>query len=299
MLERLNDLLQDKHGIHKVIDDDGDPIDPAGKINVHARIDFAKSLIRDKKFDQATEEFLWLWEHMLEHDEAFSGVRVSFMASDMARLSEQYEPAKVAFTKLRDGARKEMDEGDGSHDVIVDWFTLCTIVGDENGKLAWFDKAKLDQENSDMISNMDYLLFDLLVKHKRWADTGFLEADPVARVRSRIDMDKHMSQMQQSHVQLNTGTEAIIKKIRNESLLKCLAQHYGCCLAAGLDEEAIEIANIFLDYRDNPDARIALVQWAMKMNQPRKEQLQWLDEAAEDGRYVKALRQKVQDALAK
>ncbi len=46
-------------------------------------------------------------------------------------------------------------------------------------------------------------------------------------------------------------------------------------------------------------ARIALVQWAMKMNQPRKEQLQWLDEAAEDGRYVKALRQKVQDALAK
>ena len=91
----------------------------------------------------------------------------------------------------------------------------------------------------------------------------------------------------------------MIKKIRNENLLKGFAQHYGCCLAAGLDEEAIEIANILLDYRDNPDARIALVQWAMKMNQPRKEQLLWLDEAAEDGRYVKALRQKVQDALAK
>ena len=282
-----------------MIDDDGDPTDPAGKINVHARMDFAKSLISDKKFDQATKEFLWLWEHMLEHDEAFYAVRLSFLAGDMARLSEQYEPAKVAFTKLRDAARKEMDAGSEIRDVILDWFTLCEILDDNNEILAWFDKAKLDQENSDMISNMDYLLFDLLVKHKRWADTGFLEVVPVARAQSSIDMNKRLFAMDQGDDQFDAEFNAMIAKTSNEELMKNLPQQYACCLAAELDEEAIEIANIFLDYRDNPDARIALVQWAMKMNQPRKEQLLWLDEAAEDGRYVKALRQKVQDALAK
>ena len=106
------------------MEDAGDRTDPARKINVLARMEFAGSLVSDKKFDQATQEFLWLWEHMLEHDEAFYAVRLSFLAGDMARLSEQYEPAKVAFTKLRDAARKEMDAGSEIRDVILDWFTL-------------------------------------------------------------------------------------------------------------------------------------------------------------------------------
>ena len=299
MLERLNDLLQDKHRIDKVIDDDGDPTDPAGKINVHARMNFAKSLVSDKKFDQATQEFLWLWEHMLEHDEAFYAVRLSFLAGDMARLSEQYEPAKVAFTKLRDAARKEMDAGSEIRDVILDWFTLCEILDDNNEILAWFDQVKDDMDYADVISTMGYKLFDLLVEQRRWADAGLLEKDPVGAAKMRVDMDEVTSKMNKTHVQFDAQTRARFAKMHKERLLKDFAQHYACCLAAELDEEAIEIANIFLDYRDNPDARIALVQWAMKMNQPRKEQLLWLDEAAEDGRYVKALRQKVQDALAK
>jgi thiamine monophosphate synthase len=53
-----------------------------------------------------------------------------------------------------------------------------------------------------------------------------------------------------------------------------------------------------LEYQNNTDARVALVEWAMKVNQPREEQLNWLDEAAENGASVKSLRKKVQDALA-
>jgi hypothetical protein len=299
LLERLSDLLQGKHRIDKVIDDDGDPTDPAGKINVRARMDFAKSLISDKKFDQATGECLWLWEHMSEHDDYLEFERLCFLPMIMVRLAEQYEPAQVAFTKLRDAARKEMDAGSEIRDVILDWFTLCEILGDKNGILAWFDQVKDDMDYSDVISTMAYKLFDLLVEQLRWADAGLLEKDPVGAAKMRVDMDKVTSEMNKTHVQFDAQTKAMFAKMHKERLLKDFAQHYACCLAAELDEEAIEIANIFLDYRDNPDARIALVQWAMKMNQPRKEQLLWLDEAAENGRYVKALRQKVQDALAK
>ena len=281
------------------MEDAGDRNDPEEKMNMRARINFAKSLVRDKKFDQATEEFLWLWQNMLAHDEAIPIYEKHIMANFIGRLIEQYEPAKVAFTKLRDAARKEMDAGSEMREVILDWFTLCKTLGDKNGILAWFDQAKDDIDYSDVISTMGYQLFDLLVEQRRWADAGLLEKDSVAAAQMTVDMDKLTSNIKHGHIQLDAQTKAMIKKIRNENLLKGFAQHYGCCLAAGLDEEAIEIANILLDYRDNPDARIALVQWAMKMNQPRKEQLLWLDEAAEDGRYVKALRQKVQDALAK
>ena len=63
-------------------------------------------------------------------------------------------------------------------------------------------------------------------------------------------------------------------------------------------DDATDVAKIFLEYQNNTDARIALVEWAMKVNQPREEQLNWLDEAAENGASVKSLRKKVQDALA-
>ncbi len=298
LLEWLNGVLQGKHAIDKVIADAGDRNDPAAKINVLARMELARTLASNKKFDLATEEFLWLWEHMLEHNQGYSGVRVSFMASDMTKLAEQYEPAKVAFTKLRDAARQKMDAGSKNRDVILDWFTLCEIVGDEDAILAWFDKAKDEKKSAAVISALDYKLFDLLVEHKRWADAGLLYKNPVAKARRSIDTQKRMSTMDLGDDELDAETKAMIKKESNQRVLDEFAQQYACCLAAEKNDEATDIAKIFLEYQNNTDARVALVKWAMKVNQPREEQLNWLDEAAENGASVKSLRSKVQDALA-
>ena len=298
LLEWLNGVLQGKHAIDKVIADAGDRKDPAAKINVEARMELARTLASNKKFDLATEEFLWLWEHMLEHEQGYSGVRVSFMASDMTKLAEQYEPAKVAFIKLRDAARQKMDAGSKNRDVILDWFVLCEIVDDEDGILAWFDKAKDENKSAAVISALDYKLFDLLVEHKRWADAGLLYKNPVAKARRSIDTQKQMSTMDLGDDELDAETKAMIKKESNQRLLDDFAQQYACCLAAEKNDEATDIAKIFLEYQNNTDARVALVKWAMKVNQPREEQLKWLDEAAENGASVKSLRSKVQDALA-
>ena len=298
LLEWLNGVLQGKHAIDKVIADAGDRKDPAAKINVQARMELARTLASNKKFDLATEEFLWLWEHMLQHSNSYSGVRLSFMASDMTKLAEQYEPAKVAFTKLRDAARQKVDAGSKNRDVILDWFVLCEIVGDEDAILAWFDKAKEEKKSAGVISALDYKLFDLLVENKRWADAGLLYKDPVAKARRSIDTQKRMSTMDLGDDELDAETKAMIKKESNRRLLDDFAQQYACCLAAEKNDEATDIATIFLEYQNNTDARVALVKWAMKVNQPREEQLNWLDEAAENGASVKSLRIKVQDALA-
>ena len=212
LLEWLNGVLQGKHAIDKVIADAGDRKDPAAKINVEARMELARTLASNKKFDLATEEFLWLWEHMLEHEQGYSGVRLSFMASDMTKLAEQYEPAKVAFIKLRDAARQKMDAGSKNRDVILDWFVLCEIVGDEDAILAWFDKAKDENKSAAVISALDYKLFDLLVEHKRWADAGLLYKNPVAKARRSIDTQKQMSTMDLGDDELDAETKAMIKK---------------------------------------------------------------------------------------
>jgi len=40
------------------------------------RMSLARALANAGKFDEATEEYAWLWQHMLEHEPAMLGVRV-------------------------------------------------------------------------------------------------------------------------------------------------------------------------------------------------------------------------------
>ena len=111
-------------------------------------------------------------------------------------------------------------------------------------------------------------------------------------------MNKRMAAMNQGDDQFDAETKAMLKESNNERVFNDFAQQYACCLAAEKNDEATDIAKIFLEYQNNKEARVTLVKWAMKVNQPREEQLKWLNEAAENGASVKSLRSKVQDALA-
>src|SRR4051812_12591822 len=43
------------------------------------RMNAARALASAGKLDEATDAYVWLWEHMLEHEPAMLGVRASFM----------------------------------------------------------------------------------------------------------------------------------------------------------------------------------------------------------------------------
>ena len=77
---------------------EGDPAD------MRARMDLAKELRRAGRYEEATAEHVWLWEHMLEHEPALYGVRMSFFAGDLQRLVNDHAPARAAIEQLRDRA---------------------------------------------------------------------------------------------------------------------------------------------------------------------------------------------------
>ena len=49
-----------------------------------------RALLQACELNAATEAFSWLWQHMLEHDEASAGVRLSFMTTDMTELAQSF-----------------------------------------------------------------------------------------------------------------------------------------------------------------------------------------------------------------
>ncbi len=85
------------------------------------------------EFETATGHYLWLWEHMLEHQPAMYGVRLSFMAGEIEELVAAHEPARRAFTLKRDalGERLEDDPTPRDQEILVDWVALNQILRDD------------------------------------------------------------------------------------------------------------------------------------------------------------------------
>jgi len=70
-----------------------------------AKQDVARALVWEKAYPEALELFLWCFDHGLEHDSAFTGVRSSFLLDDIARLGKAYPTALEALRERRDRAR--------------------------------------------------------------------------------------------------------------------------------------------------------------------------------------------------
>ena len=133
-------------------------------------------------FDEATRELAWLWEHSLEVDPEFAGVRASFLASELGMLVATHPPAREQFSRLRDAAEQRLPD----KLALLDWIGLCQVLGDEPRILAWFDRVKASPPPG-LALHSDPRILEILERHERWADLGRLVPDPAAMLREEHD----------------------------------------------------------------------------------------------------------------
>jgi hypothetical protein len=252
-------------------------------------------MARSGKFDEATDEFLWLWDNMLAHDRAMAGVRLSFMVGDMQSLAARHAHANEAFTKLRDRYQPAIDDGSAKWDEITDWSRLNRVIGDDGAMVAWYDRVKGDSDKAKIIREAERELFGELIDRGRWSDAGQLCADPAGRARLYVMSVRTMRDFKGGGTP-EDRREEMIESTAAFSRSQ-IAQLYAACLAAGRDASAEEVATIGLDELNDFKLRLALVETAMKAEQPRPMHLKWLDEAEAAGERNDRLRSSVQDAL--
>ncbi|OWY69622.1 hypothetical protein B7486_19910 [cyanobacterium TDX16] len=101
-LEEAKGALSGKDSVTRAKEklESGDENDPM------QRMDYAQALVQKGKHKEALKEFLWCFDHGLEHRQAFAGVRLSFLLSDIHRLGASYPPALEALQERRDAAEK-------------------------------------------------------------------------------------------------------------------------------------------------------------------------------------------------
>jgi len=259
----------------------GDRADPNGKVDIDARYDLAAELANGGAFEEAAEEYVWLWNNMLDHDPAMYGVRLSFMASSMEELAQQSEAAKEMFAELRDTVENKLQSGDRSFDNLNDWLTLnLDVLGDLKPVDNWIERIKDRPNAQKTLRRIGHTLNDYFLKREQWEMLGWVM--PSTR---EIIWQARMQRMPLDDDRFDEDMKEMIREMGDQSFAEKLSIAHAALLAAQRDDEAWLVANELFETLDTPKARAELLRTTLRAGQVNQSHRPTLIKLQEDGGY--------------
>jgi thiol-disulfide isomerase/thioredoxin len=153
-------------------------LDGPERHNPMVRMSYGDALAQSGRFEDALSEYLWCFDHGLEHNRAFTGVRVSFLLSRIDQLARKHPQARDALRKRRDEARGAIEGGRGDFNAAMDFTNLNRTLGEPEQTLALYDRIKKDDIQPAQIRT--YLLdqsLDRLLLAKRYKEVVAIGPD--------------------------------------------------------------------------------------------------------------------------
>jgi len=220
-------------------------------MNVQERFQHAADLVNSGEYPEATSELLWLWNHMLDEDKSYFGVRSSYLATWMKRLAELDERARNEFMSMRDKLVQDITVENPDFQLFMDWLTLCERVPDDNESIErWVDRRMSDGGGPLALRPVRVPILSWLQTNGRWADAGKL-LEPgsvaVAKVRLEIEQDRH-----------NDTFDDELKYAIMSGLFERLLFMHISYLAADREDEAWLIVDVLLESWEADESRSAI-----------------------------------------
>jgi len=200
---------------------------------------FARALVDAGKLDEATEEYAWLWQHMLEHEPEMVGVRASFMLSEITELVARHPHGRARFAALRDQCVPT--DAELNPDRVGDWILLNQALGEQETTLTWFDRQR-ERLTADarLAQLLETHVVPLLIEKQRWADAGRLYANPIASVRQHHEAIEHAARFRPAR--MDDATFGEVQRESVEHFRRATREVHRCLIAAGRDDVASGVA---------------------------------------------------------
>lgn len=250
--------------------------------DIEGRMDHARDLALNGDFEKATDEYVWLWKNMLEHQRSMSGVRSSFMAGEMARLAEESPHARAAFEALRDETEKRLKTGPKSWQDLRDWLVLNErVLHDRKPVLAWIDRIKDRPTAKHTFARVGDIVAEVLRAEGRWKLYGELIDNPdaeMAQAEMLYKMTMGMAKNDPRQRGRRSDQIAFEQDIYKQMFRDTAGSLHAALLAAGRDDDAWAAADRAVRFLDDTQTRRALIEMAIKAGQIRAKHLDLLDE---------------------
>ena len=144
---------------------------------VDARYDRAKELARAGSHAEALADFLWCYDEGMVAIVSFTGVRKSFLLSEVACLGRAYPPALQALRSRRDAAEQAIASDPFDAKGLSEYASLNHYLKDDEKTLALFDRIPAGDRRR---ARFGLSVYTLLAKTGRYAEA--LEAHPFDRM---------------------------------------------------------------------------------------------------------------------
>ncbi|MFN7020253.1 MAG: thioredoxin family protein [Phycisphaerales bacterium] len=240
------------------------------RVSMQDRMANARNLVDRKQYAEATTEYIWLWNNIVKQEPAMTGVRGSFLASDIKRLTRLHRPAHAEFVKVRDAAEARLKGADKSWNDLDDWLVLNEMLGQTDKTLEWFDRVKNDPEAQRTIQRYSFRLERLLEESGRLGDLGKMMKNPVAQLKTKQAMGQWMPPRADEEMRKQLE-EVHLRMVRSDA-----ATMYAALLLAGREQTAEELAAEAMKGDDTAEMRVALVRKAVDNGAARSVHVDWL-----------------------
>ncbi len=152
----------------------------------------ARTLREQGKYEEALQKHLWFHEHVLEHDPAYVGVRLSFALAGWVELGAKYPKAREAMVSIRDRDTKAVAEGRGTFKLLQDVASLNRYLKEDSKTVDLFLSIEAKQPQLALIG-YEVVEPQLVARHE-WKTCERYIRDPL----KRFERFQAMRQMQLS-----------------------------------------------------------------------------------------------------
>lgn len=121
-----------------------------------------RSAALEGRYDEALRDLLWFYEHALEHDGSYHGVRLSFALGYWKDLADVYPPALEALLATRRVTEAKFTSGAGDRHVFRDLVALNRELGLVADTYKVFVKTR--HENPNLARQCADLAIDAIIE---------------------------------------------------------------------------------------------------------------------------------------
>lgn len=105
----------------------------------------ARQLYAERKYEEALECYLFAFDNG-HHVSAWGGVRLSYIPGEIARLGDEYAPAKAALQVRRDEREALIANGECDFGLFQEWTSLNGYLKERDRQLDVFNRLKTEKK---------------------------------------------------------------------------------------------------------------------------------------------------------
>ncbi len=228
----------------------------AGTNDASARMQFGVALAEKGRDAEALAEYLWCFDHGLEANPSFTGVRVSFLLSNIKNLATHYPPAGKALITRRDERQDKVAAGATDTQTIMDLISLNNTLDQKEKNFAVFDRLPAGSMARGVIL---LISADQFLEAKRYAD--FLQGQD-GKTAFKLAVDRY--NMMLDSMGKDSPMRGRMEEAMRQMTVTAGAHSFEALAGLKRNQDGKELAGQILKFDSSPATRTLLAEAAKR-----------------------------------